>query len=256
MFDTFIAPLTNQGVGVAFTDRLGGVSQGSLSSLNLGRSDLDELPNLRANMASVRRAAGFTRIAAVHQVHGTNVHLTDGDGRDWSADAWIGDAALGADQLPVADAIVSTIRGLALMVRVADCVPVALADQDRGVIACAHAGRVGLLSGVLPATVAAMRDLGAQRLTAWIGPHICGACYEVPTQMASEAAAQIPECASVTTWKTPAIDLGAGVVAQLKELNVTVHRVDPCTLSTPSLFSHRGDGSGAGRQVGMVWLPN
>ena len=53
----------------------------------------------------------------------------------------------------------------------------------------------------------------------------------------------------------PAIlDLGAGAEAQLEHLGVEVHRADPCTLTSTSLFSHRGDGPGAGRQIGLVWL--
>ena len=99
-----------------------------------------------------------------------------------------------------------------------------------------------------------MGDAGARRITAWIGPHICGDCYEVPAQMAADAAERIPECAAVTSWGSPAIDLGAGAEAQLEHLGVEVHRADPCTLTSTSLFSHRGDGPGAGRQIGLVWL--
>ncbi|WIY81642.1 polyphenol oxidase family protein [Propionimicrobium sp. PCR01-08-3] len=253
MFATMIDPTDNGGIGVGFTDRLGGVSTGTTGQLNLGRSDIDEIDHLRQNMALVRRAARITRIAAVHQVHGIDVHLADGDGRDWSGDAWIGDGAPGKSRLPVADAIVSTTPGLALMIRVADCVPVIFADQERGVFAAAHAGRLGLLAGVLPATAQAMHEVGARQLSAWIGPHICGACYEVPEQMAHDAACQLPETRAHTSWGTPAIDLGAGAAAQLQRLGVEVHRVDPCTFTTDTLFSHRGDGPGAGRQIGLVW---
>ena len=254
MFAEFIDPAGNGGVGVAFTDRLGGVSEGALGRLNLGRSDLDEIDHLRTNMSRVRQAAGITPIVAVHQIHGTAVHLADDDGRDWSSDGWIGNGAPGVARLPVADAIVSTTPGLAVRSRVADCVPVILADPARRIVAGAHAGRVGLLEGVLPAAVAAMGDAGARRITAWIGPHICGDCYEVPAQMAADAAERIPECAAVTSWGSPAIDLGAGAEAQLEHLGVEVHRADPCTLTSTSLFSHRGDGPGAGRQIGLVWL--
>ncbi len=85
-----------------------------------------------------------------------------------------------------ADALVTTDRRLAVAVRVADCVPVLFADPDAGVVAAAHAGRVGLGAGVLPATVARMAELGAARITAWIGPHICGDCYEVPADLQAD----------------------------------------------------------------------
>lgn len=254
MFATLIRPTQPRGFGVGFTDRLGGVSLGSLGELNLGRTDLDEVDRLRSNMAAVRRAAGFGPVVAVHQVHGSQVHLADGDARDWSGDAWLGDRITGAAALPVADAVVSTIPGLALMVRVADCVPVVLADPAARVVAVAHAGRVGLLGGVLEQTLAVMQAAGARELTAWIGPHICGRCYEVPAAMALQAAEQLPACAARTSWGAPAIDLGAGAAVQLTEAGVRVHRVEMCTLTTASLYSHRGDGPNAGRQIGLVWL--
>lgn len=253
MFATLIDPTRNQGVGVAFTNRLGGVSTGPQTSLNLGRSDLDALDNLRTNMARVREAAGISAVAAVHQVHGVQVHQPDPD-RDWAGDGWIGDRIPGAARLPVADAMVTNRPGLALQVRVADCVPVLLADPVAGVVGAAHAGRVGLLEGVLQAVVAELRRAGARRLQAWLGPHICGDCYEVPGQLAAEAARLLPAAASTTSWGTPAIDLGAGAQSLLEVLDVQVHRCDPCTFTSDDLFSHRGDGPQAGRQVGLVWL--
>lgn len=254
MFDTLIDPANNGGVGVAFTDRRGGVSVGPRASLNLGRSDLDDLTSLGANMARVRASAGIGAVAALHQVHGTEVYDADADARDWLADAWVGDRVPGALALPVADAAVSTRRGLALAVRVADCLPVLLADPAVGVVAAAHAGRRGLLEGVLVDTVAAMRQVGARNLRAWIGPHICGRCYEVPKQMATEAAAVLPTTRATTSWGTPALDLAAGAEAQLVDLGVRVARHDPCTLTDQNFFSHRGDGAQTGRQAGLIWL--
>ncbi|GAA2181963.1 peptidoglycan editing factor PgeF [Brooklawnia cerclae] len=254
MFSTLIEPTGPRGVGVAFTDREGGVSSGALGSLNLGRSDLDDLDHLRVNMARVRETTGIGPVVSVDQVHGWAVHDADVDGRDWDGDAWIGSAAPGASHLPVADAVVTTTRGLALMIRVADCVPVVLADERAGVVGAAHAGRAGLLGGVLPAVVKAMGDHGARALQAWVGPHICGSCYEVPGTMADDAAALLPATRARTSWGTPSIDLGAGAQAQLERLGVVVHRVDPCTLTSETLYSHRGDGPGSGRQMGMVWL--
>lgn len=254
MFSTLIRPETNGGVGVAFTDREGGVSTGDQASLNLGRSDLDELRHLRTNMALVTGAIGVDRVVALHQVHGTAVHHADSDDRDWSGDAWVGDRVRGAPRLPIADAAITTRPDLALIVRVADCLPVLLADCSAGVIAAAHAGRVGLLGGVLARTVEAMQQAGARELQAWIGPHICARCYEVPQQMAAQAAQVLPATRATTSWGTPAIDLAAGATAQLTGLRVTVTRCDPCTLTAPELFSHRGDGPHTGRQVGLIWL--
>ena len=250
-------PSTIGGVGVAFTDRHGGVSTGERASLNLGQTDRDDVGSLRANMASVCSALDVERVVVTAQVHGADVLTVDEALlATWGPDAWLGTAVPGQAGLPVADALVTSLPGIALAVRVADCVPVVFADADAGAIGVAHAGRVGLLAGVVPAALAALVRLGAdpERMSAWIGPHICGSCYEVPPEMARAAEAALPGTACRTRWGTPALDLGAGVVAQLGGLGVRdITRVDPCTMESPDLFSHRRDGAGTGRQAGLVW---
>ena len=69
--------------------------------------------------------------------------------------------------------------GLALVVLVADCVPVLLAAPEQGLIGVAHAGRPGLLAGVIPAVVGRLRERGAGELLAAVGPSVCGRCYEL-----------------------------------------------------------------------------
>ncbi|MEA4943003.1 MAG: laccase domain-containing protein [Propionicimonas sp.] len=244
------------GAGVAFTDRQDGFSTGMLGSLNLGRTDLDDLAALRANLAAVRTALGVGPVVAVHQVHGVEVlDVDDALLAGWTDDSWLGDSVPGARRLPVADALVTTRPGVVLAIRVADCVPVLFADPAAGVVAAAHAGRVGLAAGVLTTTLARMREHGATAVTAWIGPHICGACYEVPAAMRDELAARLPGAATTTSWGTPALDLGAAANLQLQAAGCQVRRHDPCTLTVPTLHSHRRDGAGAGRQLGLVWLP-
>jgi len=153
-----------------------------------------------------------------------------------------------------ADALATTERGLGLAVRAADCVLVLFADSSAGVVAAAHAGRVGLADGVLVATLERMAELGSQEVTAWIGPHICGECYEVPAELRDSFTAAHPAAWATTSWGTPGLDLGAAAQAQLTELGARVVRVDPCTRSTPSLHSYRRDGAASGRQAGLVWL--
>lgn len=160
---------------------------------------------------------------------------------------------------PSVDALVSGDGGVPLAVMVADCVPVLLAGKRAGgsVTAAAHAGRAGLLDGVLPATVQRMQAHGAQALRAWIGPAICGHCYEVPEQMQAGAAAAlpgIPELISTTRAGTPGLDLPAAAAAQLTALGVEVHRVGPCTLETEGLYSHRRSNR-SGRFAGLIWRP-
>ena len=156
---------------------------------------------------------------------------------------------------PEADALVSQRPGVALLARAADCVPVLLGDAEAGVVAAVHSGRPGLAAGVVPAAVARMRELGAERLTAWLGPHVCGRCYEVPEEMRAEVTQLVPESFSETSWGTPALDLGAGVRAQLAAVGVeVVHETGVCTREDPAWPSYRRDGTAATRFAGVVWM--
>lgn len=156
---------------------------------------------------------------------------------------------------PEADALLSADGSVPLAVMVADCLPVIFAGTGpRGVItAAAHAGRRGLLDGILPSTAAAMRAEGAASLQAWIGPGVCGRCYEVPAGMLAEAS-HLPAAASQTSWGTPALDLPGAAQVQLQELGVDVHAVPGCTMEEPELFSHRRDAP-TGRFAGLIWQP-
>lgn len=197
------------------------------------------------------RSAGWDLVEAelglpvlnAYQVHGTRVLVVDEhtDRRALATEA--------------ADALVTTSRRVAVAVRVADCVPVLFADPEAGVVGAAHAGRVGLAAGVLPATVTALHRLGAGRLQAWIGPHICGECYEVPARLQAEVCAVHPAARATTSWGTPSLDLGAAAAAQLDQLGCSVVRVDPCTRTTASLHSYRRDAAASGRQAALAWLP-
>lgn len=255
VFVTALRPSVNHGVGVAFTDRLGGVSTGSFAALNLGRTDLDDPSAVATNFGRIRTALGVSRIATLRQVHSADVvRIDDVTFPQDRPGGELGGSAPGGLSLPVADAMVTQTPGVALCIRVADCVPVLLADSASGVVGAAHAGRVGLAAGVLDATVAAMQELGADHITAWIGPHVCGRCYEVPAEMADEIAAIVPAARATTRQGTPALDLGAGCEAQLADAGVMVTHIGGCTMEDPRLHSHRRDGAGAGRLGALVWL--
>ena len=155
----------------------------------------------------------------------------------------------------VADAYLTTDDGLAVAVAVADCVPVLLADPQARVVAAVHAGRNGLVAGVVGAAVAAMTGHGADpaRIRAALGPSIAGSSYEVPAALRDELAARLPEAPATTSWGTPALDLRAGAVGELARAGVTqVARVDRDTFTDPDLFSHRR--AATGRACGLVRL--
>lgn len=233
-----------EGVRFAFTDRFGGVSQPPYGELNLGSASGDEGDAIKENFRRV--AARFEvqpeAVIRVSQVHGPDVHVVRPGNR------------LPVAPMPRADALVTTRTDVALCVRAADCLPVLLADPVNGVVGAAHSGRRGLYVGVVPATVDAMRELGAGTITAVLGPYACGKCYEVPEEMRAEVAGRVPASYAETSWGTPSIDVAAGVISQLAELDCTVIDATSCTIESEDLYSYRREGSISGRMAGLVRL--
>ncbi len=176
-----------------------------------------------------------------------------------SADLADADAQRADSEAPTADAWVS-VEGAPIALLVADCLPVLLVGsgpQGLMVTAAAHAGRSGLIAGVLENTVTVLRSRGAESISAWIGPGACGDCYEVPQQMFDELTATRPALASATSWGTPALDLRAEAATVLTSAGVVVmNEAAGCTIEDPALFSHRRShqtGQAQGRIAGLVW---
>ncbi len=233
-----------RGAHFAFTDRWGGVSAAPYEELNLGGAVGDDPEAVLANRELAAKSLGLGpgEVVWMNQVHGADVVEVDGPWRD--------------RPVPDVDAIVTAQRGLALAVLTADCVPVLLADPVAGIVGAAHAGRPGMIAGVVPAVLCAMTDLGAEpsRIVARTGPAVCGRCYEVPEAMRAEVAAVEPTAHAETTWGTPAVDVAAGVHAQLARLGVRDRAQSPvCTLESRDHFSYRRDRT-TGRLSGYVWL--
>ena len=160
-------------IGAFATTRRGGVSKAPFDDgqggggLNLGRHVGDEAQDVEANRALLQAALPCAP-AWISQVHGAAV-----------ADA-VQAARAGAAGVPLtADACVSSDRGGVCVVMTADCLPVLFADVDGKVVGAAHAGWRGLAAGVLAETVAAMHARGAGEITAWLGPAIGAAQFEV-----------------------------------------------------------------------------
>ena len=117
-----------------------------------------------------------------------------------------------------------------------------------------HAGRRGMLDGVVTAAVAALVAAGADPSDLWAatGPSICGNCYEVSEDMAQQAAAVEPACRATSRWGTPAIDVAAGVHAQLERAGVGhMHPGHWCTAEDERFFSYRRQGA-TGRIAGVA----
>ena len=216
------------GVSAAFTN----VDAGNLA-LHVG----DDSAAVQERRARLEQSIGVgpQSLRFMNQVHGTTVALMDAE-----------------SPAPEADGMVS--RGLPLAVMVADCIPVLLAGRSQGgpVLAAVHAGRPGVANGVLPAAVEGMKSLGASGIRAWLGPSICGSCYEVPAALRDEVAAGVPGTWSTTSWGTPALDLPAGAKSQLEAMGVEVECTGACTLETETLYSYRRNRN-TGRFAGLVW---
>jgi YfiH family protein len=205
------------------------------------RADLE--PQLAALGLALRIDAA--RLFEVTQVHGAGVATAKGaEPRE----------ILGVE----ADALVATDPGVSVGVRVADCVPVLLADGARGAVAAVHAGWRGFVAGVLEAAVGALRAEGFAPTLAAVGPCIGGCCFEVGDAVAAELdrAAGRSLRSGTSPAGRPLVDLRRGVRAKLAALGVedtNVEDVGGCTRCDAELwFSHRRDGDAAGRMLGVI----
>jgi len=221
------------GVVRAVTDRSAGVSTGRYAGLNLGAHVGDAADAVAENRRRLTERLGRP-VVYMDQCHGAQVSVVCGV----------------PDVPPSGDALVTTSPAVALAVLVADCVPVLLSGTG-GVVAAVHAGRPGLVAGIVPRTLEVMRDLGAANLDAVVGPSVCGRCYEVPEAMRDAVARAQPVSATVSWTGTPAVDVAAGVVAQLRDAGVRVRWVPGCSRERDDLYSYRRDGQ-TGRFAGVV----
>jgi hypothetical protein len=242
------------GVRHGFFTRQGGVSSGVYASLNCGPGSRDDAANVTENRARVAEILGAepSRLITVFQKH--------------SADAVVTDKPWKEGKIPEADAIVTAKPGLAIGVLTADCAPVLFCDGAARVIGAAHAGWRGALSGIVEATVEAMRKLGArpERITAVIGPAISQDAYEVGADFMERFLADEPENAAffITDEGSgePHFDLPAYVGERLARAGVgSIADLGFCTYCEETrLFSyrrsqHHGE-EDYGRQISAILL--
>lgn len=230
------------GVGLAFSERAGGVSLAPYGSMNLAGHVGDDPSSVDRNreilLESIGIAAIRERLTTAVQVHGASITRVS------AAIAGSG-AFVGRGPAPVADcdALWTTERGVPLMLLYADCVPVVLVRPSAPAVAVVHAGWRGLASGVLTQAAAVMAALdGADDLTAFVGPHIGACCYEVGDDVKSRFLDHGGEAGP----ETPTLDLGAIVARELAKSGVPEQRqfrLALCTAhNTDRFFSHRAEG--------------
>jgi YfiH family protein len=229
----------------AFTTRGGGVSAGPFGSLNFGNpgelspEQRDPITNIRENYRRVLAAVGAAgrELVEVHQVHGAAVHTVR---RGQPSHATPNDTK--------ADAIVTDDPTRMVGVRIADCTPVLLSSADGAVVAAVHAGWRGVIGGVLPAAVRAMRVLAPASclggIAGVIGPCISAANFEVGPEVAAEFRRVFGDHAGYVTAGAGDrfhIDLKSALAEQVRAEGITAIEVLPhCTYGQPELFfSHR-----------------
>jgi polyphenol oxidase len=220
---------------VAFSTRRGGVSDGSFASLNLGLLTEDAAENVEENRRRLCETVGAdpARLAMNRQVHATQVNRAEAGERGREGDG------LWSDE-----------PGVPMLKVTADCLPIALARSNgQPGVALLHAGRLGLLSGIVEAGVAA---LGGGKVAAVIGPGIGPCCYEVGDEIADAYRARF----GPTAVKGRNLDLWSVSERVLRAAGVdSVERLDLCTACDPDrFFSHRRDRGVTGRQgvIGYV----
>jgi YfiH family protein len=213
------------GYVVAFTTRVGGVSEAPYDSLNLSRGTGDDPVRVEHNRRIACEAVGvpYERLAFNRQVHSPTVHRADPGVRGAPGDG------LWTDE-----------RRVPLLAMSADCLPIAVATTDGPPhLAVLHAGWRGLADGVVEAGVTA---LGVAPKAAVIGPAIGPCCYDVGPEVAARYDADLTHDGRLDLWTAAERALRRAGVEQ-------VERVDLCTRDHPELFfSHRRDGLALGVQ--------
>ncbi len=220
---------------MAFTTRVGGVSEGPYASLNLGRKSGDDVERVDENrrIACAAIHADVEKLALNYQVHSQRVLRTTAGQRGEHADG------LWTDE-----------PGLPILAMSADCLPIALTRTEGApAVAVLHVGWKGLLAGIVRSGVAA---LGSGSLAAAIGPGIGPCCYEV----GEEVAAPFRERFGDDVMLGRNLDLWASAERALRAAGVAnITRFDRCTACEPeTFFSHRRDHGETGRQGVIAYV--
>lgn len=185
-----------------------------------------DVDRVEANLRVLGRLCGRP-VVRLHQIHSARVIDLDAVGQGMPAGQAFDEQTLSRLARQEADAMVTTRRGLALAILTGDCVPLLFADTRHGVFAAAHSGRLGTQRDIAGAVISAMRGKGAvpADIHVWIGPHICGACYETGEQIADAFARQFPGCSTRTRFGGPGVDLGKAIARELDAAGVSKDHV-------------------------------
>ncbi|MCL6229330.1 peptidoglycan editing factor PgeF [Bartonella bilalgolemii] len=237
-----------------FFTRQGGVSKSFYQSLNVGQNSNDSPEHIMQNRTLIANYFDIEvqNLITVNQIHSCEVIVVD--------QAFIG-------ELPKADALVTTKRGLAIGVLTADCGPILFSDPQAGVIGAAHAGWRGSLNGILEKTISVMEEQGAKRqsITAVLGPCIGPCHYEVTSEFYNQFIEHNNEFEKYFS-KTDKVhhfnfNLWTFIINKLEQAGIRISCLKLCTYQDEKRFFsyrraiHRNEPD-YGRQISAIMLKN
>ena len=247
--------LTAEGIAVphCFTTRFGGVSEGYLSSLNLGIHRGDRPENVRKNYEILGEALGFDieNLVFTRQTHTSIVRAVDGSNRG---------EGLFREVIPECDALVTDTPGLVLAAFTADCTPILLHDPVTGAVGAVHAGWRGTVGDIAGNAVRAMTEhfgVRPENIRAAIGPNIGVCCFETHEDVPNAVRAVLREEAEgfiVPSGEKFRVDLKGVNAALLRRAGVKHIEVScDCTACQPDRFwSHRRVGNDRGSLAAII----
>lgn len=227
------------------TTRAGGVSEPPYESFNLAHHVGDAAERVHRNRRRLLTVAGIEQVQWLDQEHGKRVLAAS--------------AGTATGEPITADASWTTTGDLGLAVLVADCVPLLLTSEVASLVAVVHCGWRGTVAGVVEATLDALPEV-PRRLVAWLGPGVCGGCYEVGADVRDALdcderrvvlVEQSRACGEDRKWH---MDLPGLVATRLRRSGVgRIVSSSLCTMCDKRFYSYRRDGR-TGRFAALIWL--
>ncbi|AFM24002.1 uncharacterized protein, YfiH family [Desulfomonile tiedjei DSM 6799] len=236
---------------MAFSVRRGGVSSSPYDSLNFSVGQGDTSDSVRTNFDRLTEDLEIEpkHMATCKQVHGDHIEIIRTIPKT----------------PPVADALITPIKGVFVAVKTADCLPVLLLDKSRGIASAVHAGWRGTVMRILPKVVDRMaKEFGTkpEDMVAALGPAIGPCCYEVDDKVLNPFRESIPDperfITVVNNGNTASRRIDLALVNRFELIGKgvreeNIHHANLCTCCNPDLFfSYRRDGALSGRQISLT----
>ena len=236
-----------------FSTRHGGVPAAGGPTLNLANAAWDSPGRVQENRRRLLRALNLEKaqLTTLHQVHSDRVHIIEDNSGRWNQSE--------------GDALSTRVENVALGVKIADCLPVLIADPVRNAVAAVHSGWRGMLKKVLMITIQEMKrkfNSDPSNLLVAIGPAIRACCFEVGREVAEPFEEQYPGCGLTKPMQERpekrSLDLVKALEIQLDLAGIPSenrHDLGICTCcNTDDFFSHRAEGSASGRMMALICL--